>query len=168
MVLVIGPNGSGKSAAAERLCHDLHDGQGALVYVATLMPAGADGRRRVARHRRQRAGQGFTTIEAPTGDLSLGDGAAPDVVLLEDVSNLLANFAFARRHPDPVAATLDQVAHLRGACRHLVVVTIGGLAPEPGYDVETVAYIGNLDRVNDALRRDADQVIEMSGAEVAP
>jgi adenosylcobinamide kinase/adenosylcobinamide-phosphate guanylyltransferase len=162
MVLVIGPNGSGKSAAAERLAVALHARypQGALVYVATLVPADDDGRRRVVKHRRQRAGLGFTTVESALGDLDLP--GEPGVVLLEDVSNLLANLTFAARAPAPVTITLRQIARLRASCRHLVAVTIGGLVPEPGHDVETQAYIAALDRVNAALRASADDVIDTS------
>jgi adenosylcobinamide kinase/adenosylcobinamide-phosphate guanylyltransferase len=163
MVLVIGPNGSGKSAAAERVARRLRaEGAGVgLVYLATFVPADDDGRRRVARHRQQRADLGFTTVESPLGVLEGHTGA---VVLLEDVSNLLANLTFSAHDPDPVAATLRQIESLQSSGSDLVAVTIGGLTAEPGFDGETVAYVAALDRVNAALRRLADQVIDTSRA----
>jgi len=159
MVLVIGPNGSGKSAAAERLACDLHAaGQGDLVYLATMVPDGSDGQTRVAKHRLQRAGRGFTTVESPLGVVN-----PADVILLEDASNLLANYMFAQHDPAPLPATLAQIDRLQKSCRHLVVVSIGGLECQPEYDDGTRAYIDALGQANAALRANADQVIETSG-----
>jgi adenosylcobinamide kinase/adenosylcobinamide-phosphate guanylyltransferase len=166
MVLVIGPNGSGKSAAAEHLAHDLrgpdHDEPGVSFYVATMVAAADEGRQRIARHRRQRLGLGLTTIESPLAELGPDQGkhSPIDVILLEDVSNLVANLTFMARDLDPAAATLDRIARLRAACRHLITVTIGPLVPTPDYDADTLAYIATLDRVNQALRQTADRVID--------
>ncbi|MDR1264594.1 MAG: bifunctional adenosylcobinamide kinase/adenosylcobinamide-phosphate guanylyltransferase [Propionibacteriaceae bacterium] len=163
MGVVIGANGSGKSTLAEAWAVRLRaDAGGRLLYLATTVVADADGQQRVARHRRQRQGLGFLTVESPTAELAVGPS---DVVLLEDVSNLVANLMFADRAADPARAALDRLAELRRASAHLIAVTIGGLVPQPDHWDETRDYLAALESVNTALVRAADQVIETSGPE---
>ena len=159
MSLVLGPNGSGKSAIAEQLVRDAAQDHptGVMVYLATLVPADEDGHARVAKHRKMREGHDFLTVESPLADM--GEVKA-DVILLEDVSNLLANFTFSDQHPDPVTATLEQVDHLRQACIHLIAVTIGGLTVESDFDGPTIVYIDALSQVNSRLILLADRVID--------
>ena len=91
LTLVTGGSGSGKSAFAESLAGRL---DGDRFYLATMEVFGEESRARVRRHRAQRAALGFTTIECPTGllKLQLPQNA---IVLLEDLSNLLANEMFS-------------------------------------------------------------------------
>jgi adenosylcobinamide kinase/adenosylcobinamide-phosphate guanylyltransferase len=132
-----------------------------LLYVATMVSSTPENERRIAKHRRSRAGAGFTTVVSPTADLLGYPGWSPanTTVLLEDVSNLLANLAFGEHIPDPAAATLRRIAELRAGLRHLVAVSIGGLAPDSTHDVETRDYITALNAVNETLSQQADQVI---------
>ena len=58
-ILVTGGSGSGKSEYAENL---LEDSPGKY-YIATMQVYDAEGRKKVARHQRLRAGKGFQTIE---------------------------------------------------------------------------------------------------------
>lgn len=114
--LVTGGSGSGKSEYAEKLI--LESGAGRRFYLATMEVYGAEGRRKVERHRRLRAGKGFETIECPRGlaeisldkgkDFSQDPGRARKgdpvseadkrrtecAVLLECMSNLAANELF--------------------------------------------------------------------------
>ena len=59
--LVIGGSGSGKSEFAENLLEDSQR----KYYIATMQVYEEEGRKKVARHRRLRAGKGFQTIEQP-------------------------------------------------------------------------------------------------------
>ena len=61
ITLVLGGSGSGKSAYAEHLL----DGKTNKYYIATMQVYDAEGEKKVARHRRLRAGKGFVTIEQP-------------------------------------------------------------------------------------------------------
>ena len=61
--LVIGGNGSGKSAYAEK--EVLAAGCGRVYYLATMRVLDEEMERKVARHRRMRAGRGWLTIEQP-------------------------------------------------------------------------------------------------------
>ena len=57
-VLIIGYPDSGKSAIAEKMVTEMSDPDCRL-YVATMIPYGQEGRDRVEKHRRMRAGKGF-------------------------------------------------------------------------------------------------------------
>ena len=63
IVLVTGGSGSGKSAFAERLIENLPREK--RVYAATMQVYDGESVRRVQRHRAQRAGLGFETVECP-------------------------------------------------------------------------------------------------------
>ncbi|MDO5132962.1 MAG: bifunctional adenosylcobinamide kinase/adenosylcobinamide-phosphate guanylyltransferase [Eubacteriales bacterium] len=65
-----------------------------LVYLATMEPFGEEGHARIARHRAQRETLSFTTLECYT-DLAEAPVPAGADVLLEDLSNLLANEMFS-------------------------------------------------------------------------
>lgn len=154
LTLVWGENGSGKSAFAERLLAALGESR---VYIATMRPTGPEGYARVQRHRAQRAGLHFETLELP---LAVADApVSPEaVVLLEDVSNLLSNNLFER--PGAEADVLQDVLALSARCRALVAVSIGGLH-EADYRGETRRYVRLLTRLNAQLAAYAQTVVEM-------
>lgn len=93
LCLVTGSSGSGKSEWAEGKILEIAGEK--KLYLATMRSFGAEGERRVKRHRALRAGKGFETIERAV-DLT---GIPPETlrgatVLLEDLSNLIANEMF--------------------------------------------------------------------------
>lgn len=97
MYLIIGGSGSGKSAYAEELLFSLPDA-GKKYYIATMQVCDEEGRRRVQKHRKQREGKRFDTIEQPvhvSGALTQMD-AGKKSAMLECVSNLVANEMFAK------------------------------------------------------------------------
>ena len=59
--LITGGSASGKSLYGERMAAEA--GGRLLCYLATMRPWGEEGQARVQRHRQQRAGKGFHTIE---------------------------------------------------------------------------------------------------------
>ena len=63
LILVTGGAGSGKSLLAERISMQLKCMP--FWYVATMQVWDQECRDRIDRHRRQRAGKGFQTVEAP-------------------------------------------------------------------------------------------------------
>ena len=92
LILVAGENGSGKSRCAENIVAQT---TGRRYYIATMQPCSEENLRRVEKHRRQRRDLRFTTLELPhrVGAAAVENGS---VMLLEDVSNLLANVMFER------------------------------------------------------------------------
>ena len=154
LILVAGPNGSGKSLFAEQLT--ARTGRERF-YIATMLPVTDNNLSRIEKHRRQRAGLGFETLELP---FHVGSAPVPadSAVLLEDISNRLANAMFEKNSTP--AQALDDICLLQKRCRLLVAVTIAGLVPN-GCDAETAAYIGALNALNERLFNCADAVVRM-------
>lgn len=162
MALILGKNNSGKSLYAEELACSIAKGK--LYYIATMMPYGEDGFARVNRHRIQRQGKGFITIESPYAD-AVADSMG--TVLLEDVSNLAANLMFERKSADAEKETLFRIKSLSDGCENLIMVSISECSEREGGNDETKAYIRLLRNINSYLSDAADIVIEMaSGAPV--
>ena len=153
-VLISGSNNSGKSLYAEQL---IAKTAGERYYIATMRPCTEDNHRRIEKHRAQRQGLGFDTLECPyqIGDVSV---SSDGVVLLEDVSNLLANAMFEKGGSSE--SVFRDICALADRCRILVVVTIAGLKDD-GYDEETVAYINGLNKINQKLFDKASVAISM-------
>lgn len=154
LVLVAGANDSGKSVYAEQL---IAQTTGKRYYVATMAACTEENHRRIEKHRQQRKELAFETLECP---YEVGNcPVEPDgVVLLEDVSNLLANGMFVQgKMPDEV---LEDICTLMGRCRVLVVVTISGLNAD-GYEAETREYINGLNAINQKLFEKADAAVVM-------
>lgn len=156
LILISGPNGSGKSSFAEQLIRRI---PGTRYYIATMICQNEENRLRIQKHRNQRAGLGFLTIEEPYA-LEQTPVASDGVVLLEDLSNLLANLMFEKHRP-PEEALRDVMA-LAGRCKALVVVTISGLCAEE-YEGETAAYILALEKLNQRLFSMSDGAFELCG-----
>ena len=156
LILVTGGNGSGKSRFAESVAAGFG---GTKYYAATMIPYGPDGEARKQKHIAQRAGLGFVTVECP-----FALGAVPaykdDLVLLEDVSNLLANTMFDVEHFLPPAAVEADIIALEGRCKVLIAVTIGGLTGD-GCDEETKRYVAELNALNTRLAERAQTVVEL-------
>ena len=96
LIIITGVSGSGKSEYAEQICCRLA-GDNKKYYVATMQPFGEEGRIRIEKHKRQREGKGFETIEQYQNigsALDCCDKEERPVVLVECMSNLLANECF--------------------------------------------------------------------------
>ena len=154
MILVSGPSGSGKSRFAEGLAEKI---PGRRYYIATMEPQTEENLRRIQKHREQRAVLCFTTLEIPylVGKAEISVGST---VLLEDVSNLLANAVFKhRKTSEDVYQDILALAERSGV---FIAVTISGLRPD-GYEGETAAYIDALNRLNQRLFEQSAAAVEM-------
>lgn len=163
--LVVGGSGSGKSAFAEDLACSLSPTR---TYLATMESASPEAQSRIARHRRQRQGRGFTTIECPRS-LAMQACATEtgSVALLEDLGNLAANalFAYDGSMADP-STTLDrlerEVIALADHYDHVVVVgnEVGseGISPYPA----TLTWIQLVGELCCRLAARFDLVIEVT------
>lgn len=154
--LVIGGAASGKSKFAEAHALKL---PGRRIYLATMEPFGVEGRARVERHRRLRAGKGFETVERYTGlaGLLLPDGAN---ILMECLGNLLANELYSPRGggADAVLAGMDR---LLARSAHLTVVTNEVCSGGTDYARDTLTYMQELAHINRTLAARADFVVEV-------
>ena len=108
--LVIGGSGSGKSEFAENLLVDSQR----KYYIATMQVYDAEGRKKVARHQRLRAGKGFQTIEQPRNMHKAAEIVTRDrketenEALLECMSNLVANEMFDGETEDFASGMSEQ------------------------------------------------------------
>lgn len=155
IVLVIGGSGSGKSAWAEHLAVTLPGHT--RVYLATMQAADGESLRRVERHRAQRAGKGFQTVEAAM-DLAKVPLPEKAVVLVEDVPNWAANEMFGGGDTARMIPALQSLAQ---RARHLILVTGNVFADGVAYDETTMAYLKLLAEVNAAAAEMADAVVEV-------
>lgn len=160
LILVTGGSGSGKSAFAEQLAADAPGSD--KIYLATMQCWDEESRQRVARHRAMRAERRFLTVECPV-DLQGLDLPPCDVVLLECLSNLVANEMFAPEgaETDAQQAVLQGIAHIRQQCKQLIIVTNEIFSDGVQYAPETERYLHMLGRLNRQLAAQAEQVVEV-------
>ena len=156
LTLIIGGAGSGKSAFAESLCCRL---SGRRVYLATMEALDEESRRRAEKHRRQRAPLGFETLECPRA-LEAAEIPAGANVLLEDLSNLLANEMFSPNGggADAVRAGLE---HVLRCSDNLTIMTNDVFSGGADYGEETRNYMRALAAFNRNLAARADMAVEV-------
>ena len=148
LILVSGENSSGKSAFAEKLLAKFTENR---YYIATMIPETEENYERIEKHKKQREGFGFVTLEMPYNLAE--EYIEPDsAVLLEDVSNLLANNIFEKNKG--VDEVFDDILKLAEKSRVLVAVTISGLE-NTGYDADTEMYISSINEINKKLYDEA-------------
>lgn len=164
LYLVIGGSKAGKSRYAEQLALKLRKDR--LLYLATMIPVG-DGEAGTAcinRHRAQRQGLGFETIEQPV-NLREVRRTADDVILLEDVGNLVGNYIFTEKKEDGCYEAVLDIEALTGSCKSLIAVAYSTVREEAVYDSETLHYIEQLNRTTRLLCEKADAVIQLQQGE---
>lgn len=156
LIVVSGGSGSGKSAFAEDLI--VTHGAESRTYIATMQLWDAECEARAEKHRAMRAGKGFATIECPV-DL---EGVTPEkTVLLEDVSNLLANEYFGGDGATAQERVYRGIVHLATQCQFVVVVTNELFSDGIAYEPETQHYLNTLASLNCQIATLADAVYEV-------
>lgn len=156
--LVIGGSASGKSTFAESIVSRL---PGPRYYIATMEPWDEECRARIEKHRRQRAGLGFETVEH-YGDLRSLTLPQRGTVLLECMGNLTANVLFgSQKAEDPFPAVQQGLESLIDQCGHLIVVTNEVFSDGRIYDDSTMAYLDLLAALNRHMAARFDHVFEV-------
>ena len=160
-IVVTGGAASGKSAHAERiLCK--YSQKNSRLYVATMQPFGKSAKARILRHHALRAGKGFETAERYTNLSRYHAARQYEGILLECMSNLLANELFS---PDgageqAVAEIMEGVNTLKAQCNTLVIVTNEIFSDGDIYSPETMQYMRMLGDLNQALFASSDAAAE--------
>ena len=163
-VLVIGTAGSGKSVIAEDLAVKTEDA--GKIYLATMKILDDDGKQRVIKHKSQREGKGFTTIEEESdisGILTKIDDPENTTVLLECVSNLVGNrmhdnAPHCRKTSEEI---FEDIRHLMDRVHNMIIVTNDYSSENEEYDEETRMYIKLLDEVNEKLTACVDRIVDV-------
>lgn len=154
--LIIGQNNSGKSSYAESIIADLDNNK--RYYIATMIPYGEEGKERVKKHLKMRENLAMETVEDPYLECIASLEADADI-LLEDVSNLVANMLFEKGKTD-CEEIISLICELKNKSKNLVAVSISGIMSD-GYDKETTDYINLLNEINVRLESIADKTIRM-------
>lgn len=164
LILVQGPENSGKSRFAEDLSVKIN--RGGLIYIATMIPVGDGqaGTARILRHRAQRDGLGFTTIEKPL-ELSRLDIEPDCTVLLEDIANLTGNYMFRTDKNGSAGDAFADVKKLAEKCGNLVMVSLTGLSQSGEFNKATNEYIAGLALINELVFELADVVVSVKNGE---
>ena len=172
ITLVKGPPDCGKSKFAEQLAVNCN--MKPLYYLATMKVMDEVGRERVKKHRRQREGAGFITLEIPVDIQNFPDtvtDAAGSAVVLECVSNLVGNLMYDDPHMSYkcrqgsagegvlIDDAVSRITTLAGRVGHLIVVSTDYDHSEEE-DSDTALYIRLIDAVNNELCRSADMIYD--------
>lgn len=192
MKIVFGGSGSGKSEFAEGLISHSDDCRSddehydiRKLYIATMRVWDEEGRERVRKHRLQREGKGFETLEIPVNLGVLNTGLSKCYILLEDLSNLVMNEFYERIDlfesefqdifTDKFAEKFSNTEVLRDICTRivddirkvseqasdLVIVSNDIYSDGVTYSVEVEAYKALFAMVNRELFAIADEIYEV-------
>lgn len=177
-VFISGGCKNGKSMYAQTIARDMsriNDIE--LYYLATMRPVDEEDLARIARHIKERAGWGFTTVEqsedicqclAVDSSYKDSDGRIVNpkgAFLLDSVTALLSNEMFKvdgsidYEAPARVAAELKKFAELTGNTVFVSDYIYGDAAQ---YDSLTEAYRSGLAFIDRTLAEICDRVIEVS------
>ena len=164
--LVSGAGGSGKSEYAEMLVCELakRDGIQQKIYLATMENVSLEAKERIARHQRMRSGKGFVTVESPFGisaEQANNNSLHGKIILLECISNLLANLMFEKHmtREEACGEILSQI--VQAECEHIVIVTNEIFSDGAMFDGEMKEYHRALGRINGQLAQRADVFCEV-------
>ncbi|MCX7715570.1 MAG: bifunctional adenosylcobinamide kinase/adenosylcobinamide-phosphate guanylyltransferase [Clostridia bacterium] len=160
MILIIGGAASGKSCFAEKLSFNLKKDK--LYYIATMKAWDAECEKRIEKHKKQRAGKGFITVESPS---RLADAALKlekgSVALLDCTGNLMANEMFDVKNADAPENVMRGVMLFKKTLEHFVIVSNHIFSDGESYEEETMKYIKNMGILNQKIAEEADIVIEV-------
>lgn len=163
-VFISGGAKNGKSSFAQDLAVNMaKEKKCPLYYVATMIPHDDEDRARIDRHRRDRQGLGFKTIECGTDidrELEGNDG----VFLIDSVTALLSNEMFRSDGAVDAEASIRIAERLKNLCRTkdgMIFVSDFIYSDGVEYDELTDAYIQGLAIIDKALAKECDRVVEM-------
>ncbi len=157
IALFYGGSSSGKSSLAENFAVEKCE-NGKLCYLATMIPFGSEGERKVESHKQKREGKGFDVCEKFTDIASANINGG--TVLLECVGNLVANEMFDKQgvKTDVVRHIANGIKQLSKKCENLVLVSSDISEISENLSAETLEYIKNLNEINREISKFCDEV----------
>ena len=164
--LIYGGSGSGKSSFAEKLVMDLNTKN--KIYLATMEVYDDEGRKKVERHHELRKGKGFETIEAPRDileNISISESKADTTLLLECMSNLVANEMFRDNQIIEETMVVEKVSReikkLISDYKNVVIVSNNIFEDGATYDKTTLDYMRALSKIIKNIAKECDRVWEI-------
>lgn len=158
VTLVYGGSGSGKSELAESLV--VASSNRNRLYIATMAVWDEEGRRRVERHRRLRAGKGFSTLER-THDLLHAELPEGSIALLEDLTNLFMGEWYGVGKEGAIERTMEGISYLADRAEDVILVGNDLFSDGIFYGEEMEEYLTALAALHRQLAAKADTVIEV-------
>lgn len=164
ITLIIGGSSSGKSKYAEDLTKDFSN----KLYIATMKPNPKDNeqKNKIIAHKNMRKDKNFDTLECYNCNMITSKSneiSNKDVILLECMSNLLANEMFVedKFYPNCSDVILDTITNLAIKTNHIIIVSNDIFHNGAEYDDFTLQYIKELGIINQRLAVLSDEVIEV-------
>ena len=169
-IFISGGAKNGKSTFAQRLAK-AQSADVPLYYVATMKSTDSEDNERIARHRAERGGWGFTTIEKPVDiEKILEQCDHGGSFLLDSLTALLANEMFPppdwnlnEQAADKIKEGLSQVLN---AVRNIVVVSDYIYSDAIIYDPFTEKYRRFLAQIDRTVAENCDVVLEAAYANI--
>ena len=159
---IYGGVSSGKSEYAEELISEEFNKK---IYLATMENVGEHAGKRVEKHRLQREGKGFFTIEEPghIKDLNIDED---DNILLEDLTNLLSNNLFneaglKNNFKEITEKIFSDIITLKSRCNSVFIVGNDIFSTERNQSKELDIFIDCLYSLHTKIIEVADRVIEV-------
>ena len=152
---------NGKSFYAQRVAKA---GGRPLYYIATMIPHDDEDLARIRRHREERAGWGFETLECGRDILSCLEHAdSRGSFLLDSVTALLSNEMFQPDgvHMDAAGRLADALEAFVARAPHTVLVSDYIYSDAALYDALTEAYRRGLALIDRRMAARCDNVIEV-------
>ena len=164
-VFISGGAKNGKSTFAQDLAVKMaRERKCPLYYMATMVPHDDEDRARIERHRNDRQGLGFRTIECGH-DIDLEIEGREGVFLIDSVTALLSNEMFRPNGKVDLEESIRISENLsRLAKNHDGLIFVSDYIYSDGgnYDELTDAYIQGLAIIDKALAKVCDRVVEMT------
>lgn len=159
-ILVIGGSGSGKSEYAESLAVKLAKKTYKLYYIATMEPYDKEMYKKIQRHQDMRSEKGFQTIEQYR-NLQEIEAEENAVILLECMSNLLANELYPKSEENVCDKILKAVKKISQKSKALIIVSNDIFSSGEIYEEETRKYQRYLGKINKEIAKEFDYMIEV-------
>lgn len=163
-ILISGGCKNGKSYYAQHIAKDQAAENKPLYYIATMRPADEEDQARILRHRKEREGWGFVTIEQSERVLEMKADFSGSF-LLDSITALLSNEMFRTdgtvdpQADERLAAELAEFARKTG---NTVFVSDGIYSDAIWYEELTENYRRGLAQIDCTLAKLCDVVIEVA------
>ena len=165
-IFISGGCKNGKSYYAQRLAKAAAGSSRSLYYIATMKPADSEDDARIKRHRRERDGWGFTTVEQASnieGILQKCDHGGS--FLIDSITALLANEMFPPDGDMDITAGERVVTGLSlviNGVERIVIVSDFIYSDAAIYDPLTERYRKSLAEIDKAAAGECDVVLEIA------
>jgi adenosylcobinamide kinase/adenosylcobinamide-phosphate guanylyltransferase len=167
IIFISGGCKNGKSSYAQRISQKMRKAGATLYYLATMIPVDDEDDARIARHRKEREGCDFETIEVRRNIVDAIDKCYKQgTFLLDSLTALLANEMFPtadRIEFDAYKKVADDLTDILSKINDIVIVSDHIYSDAVLYDEITEAYRQGLAHIDKHIARLSDVVLESCG-----